>query len=264
MVRFDNVTISFDGTIIIDNVSGEFKDGVVNMIIGPSGTGKTTLFKAILGLVPIDSGEIFFDKEKIVFSEEMKNSDFRSGIGMIQQQPVFSQDKNVFDSVRETLDIVTNLSSDEKEILVRHALEQVGIDESLFFEDPKNLSGGTKKKVGIARAIVHKPKYLFCDEPNSGLDPESSKVIDDLIYNISKKDNITTIVVTHNLDSIITIGEHIIFLYKSKKMWDGNKKDIFFSEVPELESFLQASEMFKEYKALYTKQLSDKKNKKKT
>ena len=254
MIKFENITKCFADNVILDNVSGEFFDGKINMIIGRSGTGKSVLFKCILGLINVDSGKIFFDDKEMVYSEDVKNNEFKEGIGMLPQNPTLFSEKTVAENVQFPLDILTNFRDDEKKKLVSASLKQVGLYrcENKY---PHDLSGGMQKKVSLARAIVHKPKYLFCDEPNSGLDPINSKKIDLLIHKISKRYNMTTVIVTHNLDSVIEIGEHILFLYKSKKLWEGNVKDIYSVNVPEFDGFLSSSKLFQKYKQSITNKL---------
>ena len=254
MIKFENITKCFADNVILDNVSGEFFDGKINMIIGPSGTGKSVLFKSILGLINVDSGKIFFDDKEMVYSEDVKNNEFKEGIGMLPQNPTLFSEKTVAENVQFPLDILTNFRDDEKKKLVSDSLTQVGL-RGREDQYPHDLSGGMQKKVSLARAIVHKPKYLFCDEPDSGLDPTSSKEIDLLIHKISKEYNMTTVIVTHNLDSVIEIGEHILFLYKSKKLWEGNVKDIYSVNVPEFEGFLSSSKLFQKYKQSITNKL---------
>ena len=254
MIKFENITKCFADNVILDNVSGEFFDGKINMIIGRSGTGKSVLFKCILGLINVDSGKIFFDDKEMVYSEDVKNNEFKEGIGMLPQNPTLFSEKTVAENVQFPLDILTNFRDDEKKKLVSDSLTQVGL-RGREDQYPHDLSGGMQKKVSLARAIVHKPKYLFCDEPDSGLDPTSSKEIDLLIHKISKEYNMTTVIVTHNLDSVIGIGEHILFLYESKKLWEGNVKDIYSVDVPEFDGFLRSSKLFQKYKQSITNKI---------
>ena len=247
-IYFKNIYKQFDGKVILDNVSGSFYSNKINMLVGPSGTGKSVLFKCILGLIPIDKGEILFGKDKMFFSDTFSSNEhlYKKGIGMLQQDPTLDNNKTIAENVRLPLDLLTSLSMEQKNIAVEEVLKNVGL-LNCQGKMPTEISGGMKKRVSLARSIINKPKYLFCDEPDSGLDPETSKEIDELIAGVSSIYNMTTIIVTHNLDSVIRMGEHIIFLYKSKKMWDGKKKDIFNTKVKEFNDFLQASDMFKRY-----------------
>ncbi|MBQ2349989.1 MAG: ATP-binding cassette domain-containing protein [Cytophagales bacterium] len=247
-IYFKNICKQFDGKVILDNISGEFYSNKINMLVGPSGTGKSILFKCILGLIPVDRGDIFFGEDKMVFSESFSSNEhlYKKGIGMLQQDPILDHDKTISENVRLPLDLLTSQSLEEKNAAVDEVLKNVGLLEAKD-QMPPEISGGMRKRVSLARSIINKPKYLFCDEPDSGLDPEKAKEIDELIATISSIYQITTIIVTHNLDSIIRIGEHIIFLYKTKKMWDGDKKDIYNTQVKEFNEFLKSSDMFKKY-----------------
>ena len=252
MITFENVQKSFNGNIILDNITGSLKSEKINMIIGPSGTGKSVFFKCILGLMPVDNGELYFDGNKMQYEDDnfyISEDSFRKKIGVLQQKPALASDKTVGENIKLYLDILTDLTKYEKIDRVDECLEQVGM---LKFKDrfPEELSGGMQKKVGIACAVVHNPKYLFCDEPNSGLDPESSKKIDNLIKNVSKKYKMTTVIISHNLDSVIKIGENIMFLYKGKSIWEGDCKDLFNSDNIELNKFLKSSSMFEKYKKI--------------
>ena len=247
-IYFKNIYKQFEGKLILNNISGAFYSNKINMLVGPSGTGKSVLFKCILGLMPIDKGEILFGTDRMVFSDSFSSNEhlYKKGIGMLQQEPILDDEKTIAENVRLPLDLLTSKSLEEKNADVEDVLKNVGLVDCSN-KLPQEISGGMKKRVSLARAIVNKPKYLFCDEPDSGLDPESAKDIDELIARVSSIYSMTTIIVTHNLDSIIRIGEHIIFLYKSKKMWDGYKKDIYKTKVQEFNEFLQSSDMFKQY-----------------
>ena len=250
MIKFEHIYKSFNGKLILDDICGCFKSEQVNMIIGPSGTGKSVFFKCILGLLPVDKGNIYFDNEEMKYGEDNISMDsFRRQIGVLQQKPALAPEKTVEENICLYLDILTDLNKKEKKEIANYYLDQVGMTG---FNDryPNELSGGMQKKVGIACAIVHNPKYLFCDEPNSGLDPESSKKIDNLIRLVSRKYKMTTIIVSHNLDSVIQIGEHILFLYKTKKLWEGNCQQLFENDVAELNKFLKSSSMFEKYKKM--------------
>jgi len=250
MIKFENIYKSFNGKVVLDNISGCFKSEQINMIIGPSGTGKSVFFKSILGLIPVDQGRIFFDNSEMKYDDDNVDIDsFRRQIGVLQQKPALAPEKTVEENICLYLDILTDLNSKEKKEIANYYLEQVGMSGTNK-KYPNELSGGMQKKVGIACAIVHNPKYLFCDEPNSGLDPESSKKIDSLIKLVSRKYKMTTIIVSHNLDSVIQIGENIMFLYKTKKLWEGNRSQLFKNDVPELNKFLKSSSMFEKYKKM--------------
>lgn len=247
MITFENVSKSFRGSLIIDNISGELKSGKINMIIGNSGAGKSVFLKCLLGIIPVDNGKIYFDNNEMVYGQESVDYDnFRRHIGILQQKPALFPEKTIEDNIMLYLDILTDMTHDQKIARVNSCLEQVGMSgcNNMY---PNELSGGMRKKVGLALAIVNNPKYLFCDEPNSGLDPLSSKKIDHLIKTVSKKGKITTVIVSHNLDSIIEIGENILFVNNKKLGWNGPCSDIFKSGNKELDDFLKSSITFENY-----------------
>ena len=248
MITFENISKSFRGSLIIDNVSGEFKSGKINMIIGGSGAGKSVFLKCILGILPLDSGKVCFDGNEMIYGQESVDFDnFRKHIGVLQQKPALFPDKTVEENIMLYLDILTDMSWNKKIDRINSCLEQVGMSgfNKMY---PTELSGGMKKKVGLALAIINNPNYLFCDEPNSGLDPESSKKIDNLIKTISKKYKITTVIVSHNLDSVINIAENILFLHNKKLAWDGPCSSLFTSGNQDLDDFLKSSVTFEKYK----------------
>ncbi len=245
MIQVTNITKSFiEGTLVLDKVSSTFLPGKTNLIIGQSGSGKTVLMKSIIGLHEVDSGEIYYGDE--CFSE-MNNKErklIRQKVGMIFQGGALFDSMTVGQNVRFPLDIYTNLSIEEKEEIVHQTLKRVNLENSskLF---PSEISGGMIKRTSIARAIVNKPKYLFCDEPNSGLDPRTSIVIDNLIHEITMENNITTIINTHDMNSVFEIGDNIVFIHKGKKWWEGNGKNILESDNKELNEFVFASKIAK-------------------
>lgn len=252
MITFKNISKSLDGVLILDDISGELKSEKINMIIGGSGNGKSVFIKCILGILPLDAGKIYFDGNEMLYGDVDDNDSFRKKIGLLQQRPALSPDKTVEENIMLYLDILTDMPRDKKLERVNECLEQVGMTG--FNERyPEELSGGMKKKVGIASAIVHNPKYLFCDEPNSGLDPESSKKIDNLIKTISKEYKITTVIVSHNLDSVINIAENILFLHNKKLLWEGTCDNLFKSGNSELDKFLRSSSTFEKYKKVVLK-----------
>lgn len=241
MITFNNVVKKFNNNIILDDVSGKFVDGKVNMIIGISGSGKSVLLKCLVGIFDIDDGEIKFDDVKMSANfYDQEAISIKKNIGILFQNGALFASKNIEENVRFPLDMMTNLSNKEKKEKVEYCLDSVGL-KNVNKKYPDEISGGMKKRVALARAIVNIKKYLFCDEPNSGLDPQTSLMIDELIQDITKKNNLTTIVVTHNIDSIITIGEHIIFLSKSKKKWEGSPKDFINANDEDLNNFLKSS-----------------------
>jgi len=242
MIEIKNISKSFSGKQIIKDISGVFDKGKPNLIIGASGTGKSVLLKCIVGLVKPDEGEVFFDGRNFTKAERTLKIEVRREIGMLFQGGALFDSKNVEDNVMFPLNILTKMRPDEKLERVNFCLKRVGL-ENVNKKMPSELSGGMKKRVGIARAIVNNPKYLFCDEPNSGLDPQTSILIDDLIGDITQDFDITTIVVTHDMNSVMGIGENIMFIYKGEKLWEGGNKDLTHSGVKEFDDFVFANKV---------------------
>jgi phospholipid/cholesterol/gamma-HCH transport system ATP-binding protein len=249
MITIKNLNKSFHGKIVLDNISVTFEPGKTNLIIGMSGSGKTVLLKSIVGLHEIDSGEIWFDNtlfNKLNFNEKKS---IRSEIGMMFQGGALFDSLTVEQNVRFPLDMFTNQTNNEKNERVNFCLKRVNIVNSnkLF---PAEISGGMKKRVAIARAISLNPKYLFCDEPNSGLDPITAILIDALIKELTEEYSMTTIVNTHDMNSVMEIGEKIIFISKGKKYWEGDKNDVLHSECGPLNDFVFANHLAKKLKAV--------------
>ena len=247
MIRAEHIVKSFDGRIVLDDISAEFSPGITNLIIGQSGSGKTVLLKSLVGLHKIDSGSIYYDDvefNRLPF-KEMKA--IREKVGMIFQGGALLDSSNVEENVRLPLDLFTSMPEDEKRDRVNFCLKRVNLSKvnRLY---PAELSGGMIKRVAIARAIVLNPQYLFCDEPNSGLDPMTSVLIDNLIHEITQEYNITTVINTHDMNSVLEIGEHILFRYKGRKWWEGSKHDILDADNRELNDFVFASAMAKRAK----------------
>jgi phospholipid/cholesterol/gamma-HCH transport system ATP-binding protein len=248
MIRGENIVKIFDGRRVLDDVSVKFDAGKTNLIIGRSGSGKTVLLKSLVGLHEIDEGNIYFDDlcyTQLGFKERKV---VRKDIGMIFQGGALLDSSTVEDNIRLPLDLFTDQSLEEKMERVNFCLKRVNLPNANKLY-PAELSGGMIKRVAIARAIVLNPKYLFCDEPNSGLDPMTSIVIDNLIKEITEEYNITTIVNTHDMNSVMEIGEQIIFIHEGKKWWEGTKHDILQSDNRELNDFVFASAMAKRAKA---------------
>ena len=251
MIRVDNIVKSFDGTVVLDHVSGVFEDGKVNMIIGQSGSGKTVLMKSIIGLHDIDSGRIEYDGRNLPDMKEKERRLLRREVGMLFQGSALFDSQTVAENVMFPLDMFSNMTQAEKEERVRTCLHRVNIEDRAFNLMPSEISGGMQKRVAIARAIVLNPKYLFCDEPNSGLDPKTSLVIDQLIHEITQERNICTIINSHDMNSIMEIGDNIIYLQGGKKEWQGCRYEIFDAESQGLQDFVFASELYKKVKAAY-------------
>lgn len=247
MIEFKDIKKSFDGKEVLRGVSGEFKPGKTNLIIGSSGTGKSVLLKIIVGLIEPDSGEVLYDGRNFSKGDRKVRMEVRQDIGMLFQGGALFDSMTVEQNVMFPLNLNGKLGTREKLERVNWCLERVGL-ENVNKKMPSEISGGMKKRVGIARAIVDNIKYLFVDEPNSGLDPQTSIVIDDLIAEITKELGITTVVVTHDMNSVMGIGDHIIYLYQGKKLWEGNKDQILNTDIPELNDFVFANKLAKSYK----------------
>lgn len=248
MIRGEHIVKIFDGRRVLDDVSVLFDAGKTNLIIGRSGSGKTVLLKSLVGLHDIDDGNIYFDDlcyTQLGFKERKA---VRKDIGMIFQGGALLDSSTVEDNIRLPLDLFTEQSLEEKLERVNFCLKRVNLPNANKLY-PAELSGGMIKRVAIARAIVLNPKYLFCDEPNSGLDPMTSIVIDNLIKEITEEYNITTIVNTHDMNSVMEIGEKIVFIHEGQKWWEGTKHDILHSDNRELNDFVFASAMAKRAKA---------------
>lgn len=248
MIRVISANKSFDDNKVLDNVSVSFEPGKTNLIIGRSGSGKTVLLKAIVGLHDIDSGEIWY--ENVLFNklgfEEMK--EIRKEMGMLFQGSALFDSLTVEQNVRFPLDMFTKKSMEEKTDRVNFCLNRVNIINAnrLF---PSELSGGMKKRVAIARAISLNPKYLFCDEPNSGLDPLTAILIDELIKELTEEYSMTTIVNTHDMNSVMEIGEKIVFINEGVICWEGNKDEILKSDCAILNDFVFANALAKQLRA---------------
>ena len=249
MIEIQNISKKFGDKVVIDDISAQFKPGICNLIIGTSGSGKTVLVKCIVDLLKADKGEILFDHTLFSTMDKEERKDLRQNLGMLFQGNALFDSLTVEDNVKFPLDMFSTLTIEEKKIKVNEILARVKL-EGVNNKFPAELSGGMKKRVGLARALVMKPKYLFCDEPNSGLDPQTSMVIDRLIEELTDEFNITTIVVTHDMNSVMEIGNHIIYLHQGKKEWEGSNKDIIYSENKLLNNFIFASEFLQDAKAM--------------
>ena len=247
MIEIKNITKSFKDKKVLHGISGKFEKGKTNLIIGASGTGKSVLLKCLVGLLSPDKGKVLFDGRNFTESDKKITTQIRREIGMLFQGSALFDSKNVEENIKFPLDILTEISEKEKIEKVNHCLNLVGLDK-INQKMPSELSGGMKKRVGIARAIVNDSKYLFCDEPNSGLDPLTAIKIDDLILELTQKLNTTTIVVTHDMNSVIEIGEYIMFLHNGKKLWEGDNKKILKTKIKELNSFIFSNKLMKKIK----------------
>jgi len=247
MIDVRNISKSFKDHNVLKNVSVVFEKGKTNLIIGRSGSGKTVLLKSLVGLHEVDSGNIFFDGRDFSNMKQKERKKIRKEIGMVFQGSALFDSYNLEENVMYPLDMFTDLSYEEKLERVNACLERVEVmnKNNLF---PSEISGGMQKRVAIARAIALNPKYLFCDEPNSGLDPRTAIVIDELIQEITQEYNITTVVNTHDMNSVMQIGEKIVFIFEGEKEWEGNKEDIWNTNNEKLNDFIFASELTRRIK----------------
>tara|TARA_B100000161_G_scaffold196169_1_gene142681 strand:+ start:435 stop:1193 length:759 start_codon:yes stop_codon:yes gene_type:complete len=244
MIEVKNLSKSFKENLVLDNISVKLERGKTNLIIGESGSGKTTFLKCLIGLHSIDNGEILFDNRRFSVMNDKNIRKFRQEIGVLFQGGALYDYLSVEENIMFPLNMFTRLSQKDKRERVNFCLSKVNLEKTnnLF---PSELSGGMTKRVAIARAIALNPKYLFCDEPNSGLDPKTAILIDNLILEITEEFNITTIVNTHDMNSVIQIGSNILFIHEGKILWRGNKNDLTKSKNNELNNFVFASKLFK-------------------
>ncbi|MBE8712724.1 ABC transporter ATP-binding protein [Sphingobacterium hungaricum] len=240
MIEVQNLDKSFGSNHVLKDIDVIFEPGKVNLIIGGSGSGKSTLLKCIVGLHEPDAGKVFFDKQDFTHLDFEERIPIRREIGMLFQNSALFDSMTVEQNITFTLDLFTEDSKQEKIDRANFCLERVNLagKNQLY---PAELSGGMKKRVGIARAISMNPKYLFCDEPNSGLDPATSILIDELIQDLTDEFKCTTVVVTHDMNSVMGIGQYIMFLHKGQKFWEGSNQDMMNSDVKELNDFVFAS-----------------------
>lgn len=247
MIEVKNIKKSFDGKVVIEAVSAVMKAGQCNLIIGASGSGKTVLQKCIVGLFEPDHGEVLYSGQNFTEMKGEQKTEIRKEIGMLFQGSALFDSLNVEENIMFPLSMFTKDSHKKKLDRVNEVLARVNLT-GVNKKYPAELSGGMKKRVALARAIVLNPKYLFCDEPNSGLDPQTSLVIDKLIKEITLEFNMTTVVNTHDMNSVMEIGDYILYMYKGKKEWEGSKKEIIFSKNQLLNEFIFASEFLQDAK----------------
>ena len=248
MIEVRNVKKSFSGKPVLNGIDGTFEKGKANLIIGASGTGKSVLLKNMVGLIQPDEGHILYNDRDFTNGDKSIQTDIRREIGMLFQGGALFDSMNVEQNIMFPLNVLTDMGPSEKLDRVNFCLERVdmkGVNKKM----PSEISGGMKKRVGIARAIVTQPNYLYCDEPNSGLDPQTSIRIDNLIKDLTDEYNMTTVVVTHDMNSVIEIGDKIMFLFKGDKLWEGSSDDIMHTDVPELNDFVFATRLMKKIKA---------------
>ncbi len=247
MIEIKNVSKSFGDKQILQEVSAVMETGKTNLIIGTSGSGKTVLQKCMVGLFEVDNGDILYDGKSFTSMPEEERKELRQQIGMLFQGSALFDSMTVESNIKFPLDMFTKWDHKKKIDRVNEVLERVNLkDTNKKF--PAEVSGGMKKRVGIARAIVLNPKYLFCDEPNSGLDPQTAMVIDLLIKEITQEYNMTTVINTHDMNSVMEIGENILYMYQGENEWVGNNKEIIFSKNKKLNEFIFASEFLRDAK----------------
>lgn len=244
MIEVKNITKSFDGRIIIEDIDFIFEKGKTNLIIGESGCGKTTLLKIMIGLYLPDKGQVLYEGRDFITMDSKQKREIRKELGMLFQAGALFDSLTLEENVQFPLDMFTQMSEGEKKERVNFVLKRVKLEgkNKLY---PAELSGGMKKRAGLARAIAAFPKYLFCDEPNSGLDPKTAIIIDELIYELTKEFNMTTIVITHDMNSVLEIGENILFIHNGKAEWKGTKESVLNSNNKALDNFVFSSEFMK-------------------
>ncbi len=247
MIEVKNLYKAFEDKEVLKGINTRFEDGKTNLIIGQSGSGKTVLMKNLVGLLTPTSGQVLYDGRDFVAMTKKEKVMMRREMGMIFQSAALFDSLSVLENVMFPLDMFSDMTLRERKKRAQECLDRVNlIDAQKKF--PGEISGGMQKRVAIARAIVLNPKYLFCDEPNSGLDPKTSLVIDELLSGITKEYDITTIINTHDMNSVMGIGEHIVFIYKGHKEWEGTKDDVMSSTNTKLNDLVFASDLFKKVK----------------
>ena len=250
MIEVENIHKSFEDNKVLKGISTSFEKGKTSLIIGQSGSGKTVFLKCLLGLFNLDAGNILYDQDNYANLTLKKKRKLREKMGMVFQGSALFDSMDVADNVRFPLDMFTKQTDEEKKERVHSVLKRVNIvnAESKF---PSEISGGMQKRVAIARAIVMNPKYLFCDEPNSGLDPKTAILIDNLIQEITDEYQMTTVINTHDMNSVMEIGEKIVFLKEGLKAWEGTKEDVFKTDNEAVTDFVYSSELFKKVRKMY-------------
>jgi phospholipid/cholesterol/gamma-HCH transport system ATP-binding protein len=253
MIEIKNIYKSFEQNDVLKDISKVFNKGETNLIIGRSGSGKTVLLKSIVGLLDVDRGQIFYDDRDFTKMNHNARKKLRQEMGMVFQGGALFDSLTVEENIRFPLDMFSELSAAEKQKQVDYCLDRVNLVEANKLY-PSEISGGMQKRVAIARAIVMNPKYLFCDEPNSGLEPETSMVIDELIHSITVDLQITTIINTHDMNSVMEIGDNILFISEGEMCWEGNRKDILHTDNQKLQEFVFAN---KQYQRIRDERIND-------
>ena len=247
MIEVRHLTKSFEDKTVLDDIDAVFETGKTNLIIGQSGSGKTVLMKNLVGLLDPTSGDVLYDGRNFVTMSKKEKVRMRREMGMIFQGAALFDSLSVLENVMFPLDMFSTMNLRERTKRAQECLARVNLTDAQD-KFPGEISGGMQKRVAIARAIVLNPKYLFCDEPNSGLDPKTSLVIDELLSSITKEFGMTTIINTHDMNSVMGIGENICFIYKGKKEWQGTKDDVMSSKNQKLNDLVFASDLFRKVK----------------
>lgn len=247
MITVKNIRKSFNGKDVLKGIDAVFNQGQTNMIIGASGTGKSVLLKCIVGLITPDEGDVLYNTRNFYQVDKKTQKQIRAEIGMLFQGGALFDSLTVEKNVMFPLDMLSKMNPTEKKERVYHCLERVGLADAAQ-KMPSEISGGMQKRVGIARAIVMNSQYLFCDEPNSGLDPNTAIVIDNLIQEITKEYQLTTVIVSHDMNSVMEIGEKIIFMKAGEKIWEGSNQQIFDSNSEALNNFIFTNKLMREFK----------------
>lgn len=250
MIEVENIHKSFGDTHVLKGINTRFEQGKTNLVIGQSGSGKTVFLKSLLGLFEPEQGKICYNGEYYWDLTTAEQRDLRQQMGMVFQGSALFDSMTVEENVMFPMDMFTKQSKSEMQDRVDFVLKRVNLIDA-HKKYPAEISGGMQKRVAIARAIVMKPKYLFCDEPNSGLDPKTAILIDNLIQEITKEYNITTVINTHDMNSVMEIGEKIIFLKNGHKEWEGTNKEIFKTDNQAVTNFVYSSELFKKVRQMY-------------
>ena len=256
MIEVKNITKSFEGRTVLNNISTVFEDGKTNLIIGRSGSGKTVMIKNIIGLMRPDSGQILYDGRDLTSMNKAELKSLRKEMGMLFQGSALFDSMTVLENVMFPLDMFSKDSSKERLKRAEFCLDRVNLSEAGHLY-PSEISGGMMKRAAIARAIALNPKYLFCDEPNSGLDPKTSLLIDDLIHDITLEYKMTTVINTHDMNSVINIGDNIIFIKEGLKEWQGTKEEVITSNNKALNDFIFASDLFRKVKEVEEEELKE-------
>jgi phospholipid/cholesterol/gamma-HCH transport system ATP-binding protein len=255
MIEVKNLSKAFSGKVVLNNINCKMQQGNMNLIIGASGSGKSVFMKCLIGLITPEQGQIIYNGQDLLTMNKVQKKELRKNIGMLFQGSALFDSMTVAQNVQFPLDMFTKKTMAQKNKRVDEILDRVNI-EGAHHKYPSEISGGMKKRVALARAIVLNPNYLFCDEPNSGLDPKTSLVIDKLIMDLTQEFNMTTIVNTHDMNTVLESGDHILFLNQGINEWEGNNKEIIFSQNEILNDFIFASDFLRDAKEKRMKELS--------